>query len=178
MGSMPDNDRNARRPEGAGPSVMRPRVTPWLLIALLVAGLVLFNGWFSNAARDPVTFSQYRELVAEGKLEGTTVTISDSSISGEYRDDQGEMTPFSTKLTAGFEPNSEVDFLESQEGVEVEMATPSPWFGLVASLLPILLLMGLAYYFLFRRMGASGAGNPSVSAVSRMRTPAAAVDTR
>jgi cell division protease FtsH len=158
---MPDNDRNTRRPEGGGgPSVMRPRLTPWLLIAVVVAGLVLFNGWFSNAARDEVTFSEYRALVAEGKLEGTTVTISDSSISGEYRNDQGEMVPFFTKLTTGFEPNSEVEFLESAEGVEVEMATPSPWLGLVASLLPILLLMGLAYYFLFRRMGASGAGNP------------------
>ena len=40
------------------------------------------------------------------------------------------------------------------------MSGPSPWFGLLLNIVPLLLLMGVVYYFLFRRMGAGGAGNP------------------
>ena len=56
-------------------------------------------------------------------------------------------------------PNDEVTYLGSKD-IDVEMSGPSPWLGLLLNIVPLLLLMGVVYYFLFRRMGAGGAGNP------------------
>src|SRR5213079_28003 len=44
-------------------------------------------------------------------------------------------------------------------GLDYTGTQPSPWFSLLASILPLVLLMGIAYYFLFRRVG-GGAANP------------------
>jgi cell division protease FtsH len=156
---MPDTDRRSGRPDGAGgPNLPRPRFTPWVLIALVVAGLFALNGWFSNASRDQVTYTEYRQLVDDGKISGT-ITISDTSISGSYIDDGGQEVPFSATVTTGFVPNDELLFLQGK-GIDVDMTGPSPWLSLLLNIVPLLLLMGVVYYFLFRRMGAGGAGNP------------------
>jgi cell division protease FtsH len=133
-------------------------MTPWIIIAMIVLGLLLFNGWFQGATRDQVTFSEFQDLVTSGKIVGT-VTISDTAISGSYRNDQDNEVAFSTTLTSSFDPTVTLDLLD-QHNVAYEMTQPSPWFGLLASFLPLVLLMGIVYWFLFRRMGAGGAGNP------------------
>jgi cell division protease FtsH len=155
---MPDNDRTPRRPgsDGPGPIAPRTRLTPWILIGLVVLALVAFNQWFSSASRQPISYTQYRQYVTEGKITGT-VTISDNSISGTYTDAQGQHQ-FTTTLANNFQTQDEVQFLTDNQ-VDVKMTTPSPWFSLLASILPLVLLMGLAYYFLFRRVG-GGAANP------------------
>jgi cell division protease FtsH len=157
---MPENDRNNSGRPGlnGGPTVPRPRMTPWIIIAMIVLGLLLFNGWFQGATRDQVTFSEFQDLVTSGKIVGT-VTISDTAISGSYRNDQDNEVAFSTTLTSSFDPTVTLDLLD-QHNVAYEMTQPSPWFGLLASFLPLVLLMGIVYWFLFRRMGAGGAGNP------------------
>src|SRR5206468_3664317 len=88
----------------------------------------------------------------------SAVSISDNSITGTYTDAQGQQVAFSTTLANNFQTQDEVTFLTSKN-VDVKMTTPSPWFSLLASVLPLVLLMGLAYYFLFRRVG-GGAANP------------------
>ncbi|HYJ60511.1 MAG TPA: ATP-dependent zinc metalloprotease FtsH [Actinomycetota bacterium] len=156
---MPDDERPNRTPGGGpGPGVPRARFTPWIVIALVVAGLFALNGWFTNAGRKQVTYTEYRQLVDDGKVTGT-VTISDTSISGTFIDESGQETPFSSTVTTGFVPNDEVTYLGDKD-IDVEMSGPSPWVGLLLNIVPLLLLMGVVYYFLFRRMGAGGAGNP------------------
>jgi len=156
---MPDNDRMPSRrsgSDGSGPVAPRTRLTPWILIAVVVVALVAFNQWFSSASRSPVSYTQYRGFVDNNQITGT-VTISDNSITGTYRDAQGEHQ-FTTTLSNNFQTQDEANYL-LQKHVDFKMTTPSPWFSLLASILPLLLLMGLAYYFLFRRVG-GGAANP------------------
>jgi cell division protease FtsH len=136
----------------------RMRLTPWIMVALVVLGLILANGWFTNATRDELTYTEYRDKVTAGAIVGT-VTVSESSISGTYRDEDGQEVPFSTDLATNFQTQDEVDFLTA-EGVDVQMSTPSPWISLLLSILPLVLLMGLLYWFLFRRMAGGGAGSP------------------
>jgi cell division protease FtsH len=158
---MPDNDRMPSRRQrsdgGPGPIPPRTRLTPWILIALVVLALLAFNQWFSSASRKPISYTEYRSFVDGGKIDGT-LTISDNSISGQYKDSQGQTIPFTTTLANNFQTQDEVAYLTSKS-VDVKMSTPSPWFSLLASILPLILLMGLAYYFLFRRVG-GGAANP------------------
>jgi cell division protease FtsH len=146
---MPDNDRMPpRRPGsegGPGPLAPRTRLTPWILIALVVLALVAFNQWFSSASKQQISYSQFQQYVTDGKI--SAVTISDNAIAGTYKDDQNQDVAFTTTLSS------------NDHHVDVKMTTPSPWFSLLASILPLVLLMGLAYYFLFRRVG-GGAANP------------------
>jgi cell division protease FtsH len=156
---MPDNDRMPpRRPgsDGPGPIAPRTRLTPWILIALVVLALLAFNQWFSSASKQPISYTQYRSLVTDGRV--TSVTISDNSITGTYNDTNNQEVAFSTTLANNFQTQDEVTFL-TDKGVDVKMTTPSPWLSLLASILPLVILMGLAYYFLFRRVG-GGAANP------------------
>ena len=158
---MPDNDRNSGRRPGTdgpgGPNVPRTRLTPWIVIGAVVLALLVFNSWFNNASNHPTSFTQYRAYVDDGKIFGP-VTISDSAITGKFSNDAGQQQSFTVKLTPSFQTQDEVNYLLSKK-IEVEMTTPSPWISLLASVLPLVLLMGIAYYFLFRRVG-GGAANP------------------
>ncbi|HSL12138.1 MAG TPA: ATP-dependent metallopeptidase FtsH/Yme1/Tma family protein, partial [Actinomycetota bacterium] len=131
-------------------------MAPWLLIGIVVVGLLIMNGVLSNASRDTVTYSRFLSLAENGGIVGP-VTISDTSISGTYRGDDGSDVAFSTTLAANFQTQDLTEQL-GELGVEVEMRQPSPWLNLLFSILPLVLLMGLIYYFLFRRMGGAGAG--------------------
>ena len=91
---MPDNDKNDRRrsgPDGpSGPGIPRTRLTPWILIALVVLALVAFNQWFSTASRQSIDLSRFYQLVDEGKITpGTKVTISATQVTGTYTADDG-----------------------------------------------------------------------------------------
>jgi cell division protease FtsH len=156
---MPDNDRTPRRPgsDGPGPIAPRTRLTPWILIGLVVLALVAFNQWFSSASKQQISYTEFQQHVTAGDI--SAVTISDNSITGTYKDPQGQDVAFTTTLSSNVQltPDS-LQFL-TDHNVDVKMTTPSPWFSLLASILPLLLLMGLAYYFLFRRVG-GGAANP------------------
>jgi cell division protease FtsH len=158
---MPDNDRMPpRRPGsegGPGPLAPRTRLTPWILIALVVLALVAFNQWFSSASKQQISYSQFQQYVTDGKI--SAVTISDNAIAGTYKDDQNQDVAFTTTLSSNVQLTPESLQFLTDHHVDVKMTTPSPWFSLLASILPLVLLMGLAYYFLFRRVG-GGAANP------------------
>jgi cell division protease FtsH len=156
---MSDNDpnREGRRQGAGGPTMPRPRMAPWLLVGIVVVGLLVMNGLLSNANTDSITYSEFRELAETDQIVGT-VTISDTSISGTYRNDDGAEVPFAATLSSNFQTDTLAEELRTQEGLDVDMATPSPWLNLLFSILPLVLLMGLVYYFLFRRMGGAGGG--------------------
>ena len=111
---MPDNDRTPRRPgsDGPGPIAPRTRLTPWILIALVVLALLAFNQWFSSASRKQISYTQYQQYVTDGKI--TAVTISDNSISGTYKDPQtNQDVAFTTTLSNNFQTQDEVTYLTS-----------------------------------------------------------------
>jgi cell division protease FtsH len=160
---MPDNNKNAGRRPGldggsGGPGVMRPRMTPWLVIGLVVLGLLLFTQVLSSATHKSIPYTQFLDYADQGKIVGP-VTISDSSVSGKFKDDQGNTVSFSATISSNLQVTPEfIDTLKSK-GIEVNFSTPSIWVGLLTSVLPFLLIVGFLYWFLFRRMG-SGAANP------------------
>jgi cell division protease FtsH len=155
---MPENNRNdGRRTDGPGPSLPRPRFTPWLLVGVVILGLVLFNGFVTNASRQQIPYSQFLELADQGKIE--SVTISDTSVTGTYKDESGQEVSFTSTLASNLQITTEDIRALQAKGVEVNFTTPSIWVGILGSVLPLVLLMGLVYWFLFRRMG-SGSANP------------------
>src|SRR5436190_5274723 len=173
MSRMPDTDRNTGRRRGldgsGGPGVPRPRMTPWILIAVVVVALIVLNGVFSSASRDQIDLSKFKSLVANSKITGT-VSISSSDVSGTYTGDDGNEHQFVATLPPGYDTSTLTDYLDDPaHSVPYKGVQPSPWLSLLASVLPLVLLMGLVYWFLFRRMGAGGAGNPLTMAKNKVK---------
>ena len=160
---MPDNDKNNGRRSGSdgpsGPGIPRTRLTPWILIGLVVLALVAFNQWFSTASRQSIDLSKFYQLVDDGKITGK-VTISGTQVTGTYIDTDGSTKSFATTLPgSNYDPSTTLEPKLQAKGIDYTGTQPSPWFSLLASILPLVLLMGIAYYFLFRRVG-GGAANP------------------
>jgi cell division protease FtsH len=162
---MPDNDKNNGRRSGtdgsSGPGIPRTRLTPWILIAMVVLALVAFNQWFQTSSRKPIDISTFYQLVDQGKIApGTKVTISATTVTGTFIDTDGTQKNFVTTLPgSNYDPSTTLEPKLQAKGIDYTGTQPSPWFSLLASILPLVLLMGIAYYFLFRRVG-GGAANP------------------
>src|SRR6185369_958269 len=79
------------------------------------------------------------------------------SVSGAIIQDDGSSQNFTAKLATNVNiDQSYTDWL-AEHNVNYEFVTPNPWLGLLYSVLPLVLLIGLSYWFLFRRMS-GGAG--------------------
>jgi cell division protease FtsH len=158
---MPDqNDRNplGRRGGGDGPGVPRPRGSSWLAIALVaLLGIFLFQGLLGKASTQQTDYSAFIDAVNGGKLDpNTTVKISDSSVTWAQTTDSGT-TQYSATLAPNFQTQDLSTFL-SDKGVTFTFEQPSVFLSLLYSVLPIVLIMGLLYFFVFRRMNAGAAG--------------------
>ncbi len=159
---MSDNPNNGSRRSGGGPGTPAPRtrMTPWILIALAVTALLAFNQFSSVAGRKEISYAEFQTAVNDGKVDpNTVIKISDSSISGALTQDDGSTQNFTTKLPSNFQIDQAYTDWLKEHNINYQFETPSPWLGLLYSVLPIVLLLGISYWFLFRRVGAGGA-NP------------------
>ncbi len=129
-------------------------MSPFLVAAAVVLGLFLFMSFFSRTATNRVTLSDVQQFADDGQIAGP-ITISDTAISGELKDG----TTFVTSLSNNFQTQDLVQRLQDA-GVNVELTQPSPWLTIIANVLPILLLLGVLYWFMLRRMGGAGGANP------------------
>ena len=158
---MPDNANNQRRPNGSGSgNAPRPRMTPWIVIALAITALLAFNQVSSATSRDSIPYSEFQTAVEQHQIDpNTVVKISDSSISGTITNPDGTTRDFTTSLSSNVSVDQAYTDWLGTNGVKYQFVTPNPWLGLLYSVLPLVLLIGISYWFLFRRMGSGGA-NP------------------
>jgi cell division protease FtsH len=157
---MSDNNNGNRRPNVPGSPIPRPRMTPWILIVVAIAALLAFNALSSSASRNPISYTQFQNAVNSNQIDpDTTVKISDTSITGALRNSDGTTQKFSATLPANFSIDQAYTDWLSEHSINYQFETPSAWLSLVYSVLPIILLLGISYWFLFRRVGGAGA-NP------------------
>ncbi len=163
---MPDdNDRNpfSRKSGGdnsGGPGVPRPRTSSWLAIVLVaLIGVFLLQSLFQNANTNKISYSEFQSAVTDGKIDpDTPVKISDSSISGALKQSDGTTKNFTTALSTNVTiDQAYTDWLQTHD-VNYEFVQPSIFGQLLINILPFVLIMGLLYWFVFRRMNAAGAG--------------------
>ena len=139
---MPDNDPLGRRGGGdnggGGPNMPRSRLMPWLIVPLLLVGLFLFNGWLTSANTESISYSEFVTTVQDGKIaENTTVSISDTTISGTLVNDQGEDQKFSATLSTNFQVDQAfTEFLDTNN-VNYEFQQPSVFLQLILNILPV-----------------------------------------
>ncbi len=130
----------------------------WLAFAIV---LVLFLTMLSNTRKQPVDLGNYTEgLRAAERGEIKEVTVTRKQESGEIKfegtfayDDKKQFTFTAIDLPEDWRTQLEAAGVEKiNEAVE----KPSAWFILMLQMLPILLLVGLFWFFAFRPMQAGG----------------------
>jgi cell division protease FtsH len=158
-----NNDRSpfGRRNNGDGsspPGLGRPRTSSWVALLLLaLLAVFLFKGFGTGTSS--ISFSDFQKAVTDGKIPaGTTVAISDSAISGTRIDDAGNEVKFTTALSANVQIDTAFQAFLKEHNVSYEFKQPSVFLSLLINLLPFVLIMGLLYFFVYRRMNAGAAG--------------------
>ena len=139
-----------RRPQTPRPG-SRVRSPRWRLIAvyiaLLIAGLWIFQS-FTQESND-ISYSQFRDLVADGKV--VDVTITTSVIEGHYHRGNG-IVEFTTNQLPVPDEQLVPDLREHE--VKIESKLDNPITGILLTyILPFGLILGI-WFFLMRRMGA------------------------
>ena len=127
----------------------------WTFMAFVAFFFLAQALFFEPADRVSLSYSEFERLAREGRIE--RVTISGSSISGEFRQPLDGKTHFRSNLV-------NPALAERLEGMDIEIDSvpPDPFLGALLSwIVPVALFLGL-YFFLFRRTIGGGAGAVSL----------------
>ncbi|MDP9330493.1 MAG: ATP-dependent zinc metalloprotease FtsH [Actinomycetota bacterium] len=110
-----------------------------------------FQQWFRTSSTPP-SFGQFQQALDKNQIpSGSTVKISDASITWTQVEDGKDVTHTAT-LSANFQTQDLTKTL-GEAGIDVQFVGSSIWVGLLINFVPFLILMFVVYWFLFRRMG-------------------------
>jgi cell division protease FtsH len=137
------------------------RWVPAVLQTLITAGLLFllwfpFLPFFRSTAVLPVSYSEFLQKVREGRVQAAQ--ISSGELRGLLRPEQGTKQSVQPHIISAVRPpdlyDPELLPLLKDNNVEVvgKIDAPSFWRSLLASVLPMLLLVGF-WTWMFRRMG-------------------------
>lgn len=155
-------------PEGPGGGPRRPglpgagrsfrALSLWLLIAL--AAIVIVQQLYrSQSAGSEISYSDFWQAVQEKRVEEVTIVRRD--VTGKYRETaEGEAKRFHTYLPSESDPQLLEALRAPGEGdgprVRIQSKPdPTPWFSVLLSWLPFILLIGV-WFFMIRQMQAGG----------------------
>lgn len=152
---MTDDGTGKRKP------VTPPVGNSWLKTSLLYAIPLLILAWLlfsglSSGRPEQISYSRFVSLVdAEdvGKAE-----FSDTTVSGIYVADGGGDVSYTATIPPNMDTQPVIDQLTGQ-GKDVSGKQPSMFVRFLAGWIPILLIFGLIYWLVFRRLGGA-AGSP------------------
>jgi cell division protease FtsH len=118
----------------------------WAAVAI-IAFIILQN--FIGPQREEIKMSRFLDLVEEGRV--TDVAIGSGTVEGVITEEGADDRPFFAELPPNFEENQIVDALEDAN-ISWTGQAESLWTQLLISLVPFLLLGGLYYFFIVRRL--------------------------
>jgi len=138
-----DGQRPARQP--------LPKWAVWVIAAFAVLLLIGPRLWPSTSA-DKLTYTEFLDLVREGKVDKVSINNSTNGISGKLSSGREFVTTGAPNLSDADEA------LLKSKGVDYNYSTPQPnWFtSLVPIFLPFLLIIGFFVFMQRRAMGQAG----------------------
>jgi len=139
------------------------RINPWFIVLILIGGLLLFNTFRGFGSGNEVRYSDFIKLVQSDKVQN--VSLGERSAQVELKvpeqvDTIGtlngtkQITRFEVVLPsgAGITDNQLIPLL-NQKGVSFNNTTPSPWLGIILSLLPLVVFIALFWFIFMRAQG-------------------------
>lgn len=162
-----------------------------------IIGLILVAIWFnpmgaansSNKTIDQNTFFNY---LKQGYIEKVDLSVDDRSVSAKLTEDALKLDNFKQykkddkSFTSGFGNQADFNFNVADPGnfekefntvlsenptIKTKLKTnvSSPWSGTILSILLWVGLLGLMYYFIFRRMSGGGAGGGQIFNIGKSK---------
>ena len=139
------------------------RLNPWLIVLFVLALFLMFSQT-SLPGRTTVNYNQFKALLADNRIESVVVRESNATVRAKDGTTLPVQTPqgvqqrpvqqFTVRLpgSAATPDATLISQLEAQN-VQYRFEAPSQWLNILLSLLPILLLIGMMYFFFMRAQG-------------------------
>ncbi len=147
------NDRRNRWPGfdlgGGSGEPRRLRTSPWLWVFGFLVVLILFR-YFATPQPSKLDYSDFLEKVSAGQIVGT-VKISATTVSGTYMD-EGQEVEFTADIPPILQGTTELTQELDEKGVRYTGVTPSGLQNFLVGWVLPLLVIGLIWFFLIRRM--------------------------
>ena len=140
---------------GSSGQPRRMRWSPWTWLIVFVVGLVVFQ-YLATPRPDTIDYSQFLGHVENGEIVGT-LEISQTSVSGTFQDSIGEHE-FTTTIPPILQGTSQLTEQLNAAGISYTGVTPSGLTSFLVGWVVPLLLFGLLWFFLIRRMSGAQAG--------------------
>ncbi|HEX6230768.1 MAG TPA: ATP-dependent zinc metalloprotease FtsH [Actinomycetota bacterium] len=133
----------------------RMRSSPWVWILGFLVALVLFN-YLAAPRPNSIEYSTFLEKVQADQIVGT-LEISETSVSGQYTEG-GQTRQFTATIPPIIQGTSDLTELLNEKGITYTGVTPNAISSFLVGWVVPLLLFGLLWFFLIRRMSGAGAG--------------------
>jgi cell division protease FtsH len=110
----------------------------------------------------PLKFSEFKKYVEQGFVEKAVLNESSRKIKGEFHEKalniigEGTAKTFEVGYAPELLPEDPVQWLEDNGVGEYDAAGESMWIPLLINLLPLILIVGLIYFFFLRNMKSGG----------------------
>ncbi len=149
------------KPSGSKPPLPKYSRGPfsWLLIGLVIM-FVLMTLTKMNRVQ-PLTFSEFEEHVRQKRVESVQFNESGRKIKGEFREEvledigEGTAKVFEVKYAPELLRENYSDWLQKYN-VTIDASGESWVLPLLVNLLPLILIVGLVYFFFLRNMKGGG----------------------
>jgi cell division protease FtsH len=128
----------------------RLRTSPWVWVLGFLVVLIMAN-YLAAPRRTSLEYSTFLNKVNQGQIEGT-LNISETTVSGTYREGDKRIA-FTTTIPPILQGTTQLTDQLDQKGVHYTGVTPSPLSTFFIGWVVPLLLFGLLWFFLIRRMG-------------------------
>jgi cell division protease FtsH len=129
----------------------RMRFSLWW-IAILLLGLFLLRPLFSSPS-NPIDYSEFLRRVERGEI--TQVGVAETYVEGEASQGGDEVVYTATRPPG--DDGGELERFLKEQNVDYDGIQPSGLANFIYTLLPTFLIIGLLYFFLFRRMSGGAA---------------------
>jgi cell division protease FtsH len=140
---------------GSSGEPRRMRSSPWLWILGFLLVLVVIN--YAAAPRpEEIAYSEFLERARGGEIVAT-LEISQTTVSGRYADSTGE-TSFTSTIPPIEQGTTRLVTLLDENGVSYTGETPNAFSSFLIGWVAPLLLFGLLWFFLVRRMSGAQTG--------------------
>ncbi|NJK43666.1 MAG: ATP-dependent zinc metalloprotease FtsH [Pleurocapsa sp. SU_196_0] len=138
------------------------KINPWFILIALIVAFAIFNFSSSGGAR-VVSYDTFLSLVDEGKVESVIFTDQNVDIRLKQQEQVTTTTNdvvtgsrfLSSLLPTQARDETLVQSLKAQ-GVALRSQQPSQLLPLIASFLPVLIMLGLFWFIFMRSSGAQG----------------------
>ncbi|GAA5533511.1 ATP-dependent zinc metalloprotease FtsH [Deinococcus aluminii] len=137
------------------------RLNPWLIVLFVLALFLMFSQ-APMSGRASVNYNDFKNLLTQGKIERVVVQEGQASVDlkaptsvpviGAPQPRQVEHFTVRLPSNQATPDSSLINQLETQ-GVNYRFEAPSQWLGILLNFLPIILLIGMMYFFFMRAQG-------------------------